>query len=143
MNNFKILDHPADIGILASGKSEEELFISAALGTVSLIIDPESVTNLTNKKIYLRGKNIEDIFTCWLDEIIYLFDSEGFLLSKITNFLINHSKDEYKLQAEISGEKLNKDKHKLKLYLKAVTYHQLEIKKLNDNSWQAKVYFDV
>ena len=46
------------------------------------------------------------------------------------------------LRAILEGEKFNKDKHQVKLYLKAVTYHQLEIKQTKDR-WEAKVFFDV
>ena len=138
MNNFEVLDHPADIGIKVKGETLEELFINAAIGTSSLIIDLKAIEQKEIKKINLQGKNLEDLFIKCLDEIIYLFDSEGFLPKSVKVETIH----ELSLRAIFQGEKFNKNKHEIKLYLKAVTYHQLEIKQTKEG-WEAKVYFDV
>lgn len=139
MKSFEILDHPADIGIKVYGKNLEELFINAALGTTSLIADVNLLSAIIKKEINIKGQNIEELFTKWLDEIIYLFDAEGFL---IKNVLVETCHG-MSLRATISGEKYNKDKHEIKLYLKSVTYHQLEIKQTVNKSWEARVFFDV
>lgn len=139
MNTFKILDHPADIGIEIYGKFVQDIFINAALGTTSLLVDLDLISANTNKEINLKGSSYEKLLTIWLDEIIFLFDSEGFLVKNIETINIDNTS----LKAIIKGEKFNSNNHKMKLYLKAVTHHQLEIKQLQDKSWRAKVYFDV
>lgn len=139
MENYKILDHPADIGIEIHGKSIEELFINATLGTSSLISDLEALEETIRREIKLKAKDFEELFTKWLDEVIYLFDSEGLLIKNVE--ILNQQM--WSLQAIVRGEKYSKNKHRIKLYLKAVTYHQLEIKKLDDGSFFAKVFFDV
>lgn len=138
MKNFEILDHPADIGIKAYGKNLEELFINSVLGSISLVTDTSKLSINLKKEIKLEGNNIENLFTKWLDEIIYLFDSEGFLIKTVH---VSTLQDRY-INATFEGEKFNPNKHKIKLYLKAVTYHQLEIKETK-NGWEAIVFFDV
>ena len=136
--SIEILDHPADIGIKVKGKSLQELFTNAALGTTSLIIDAKTISQNVIKEISLNGNNIEELFIKWLDEIVYLFDAEGFIVKNIKV----ETSHEMSLRAIIMGEKFNPDKHQVKLYLKAVTYHQLEIKQIKEG-WEAIVFFDV
>ncbi|MBI2996433.1 MAG: archease [Candidatus Melainabacteria bacterium] len=139
MLGYEILDHPADIGIKVYGKTIEELFINAALGTTSLITDLDSISTKLKKEIIVKEKSIEELFINWLDEVIYLFDTEGFLAK---NIVVETFHGAF-LHANIEGEIFNKDKHEIKLYLKAVTYHQLEVKQLENKDWEARVYFDV
>lgn len=140
MNSFEILDHPADIGIKVKGETLEKLFINAALGTTFLITEVKDIEyTKIKKKIDFSCKNLTELFTKWLDEVIYFFDSEGFIIRNIKLDSLNDSS----LHATLEGEKLNTQKHKVKLYLKAVTYHQLEIKKDKKDNWEAVVYFDV
>lgn len=136
---FEILDHPADIGIKVTGETLEKLFTNAAIGTGFLIFENKDILHSNIKKeITLSVENITELFTKWLDEIIYLFDSEGFLVKTIRLETLHATS----LHAFLEGEKYNKSKHEIKLYLKAVTYHQLEIKQTK-GSWEATVYFDV
>ena len=138
MKRFEILDHPADIGIEIKGKSLEDLFINAALGTTSLMIEQHEISANTKKEINLKGNDMENLFIKWLDEVIYLFDTEGFLIKNVLVETLRATS----LRAILHGEKYNKIKHEIKLYLKSVTYHQLEIKQTK-KGWGAKVFFDV
>lgn len=144
MKNFKVLDHPADIGIIAYGKNLEDLFINSSIGVTSLMIDTETLSKELEKIINIEGGNIDDLFTKWLDEIIYLSDSEGYFVKEIDELkIINDALSKVlTLQARLKGEKYKKEKHQVKLYLKAVTYHQLKIKQTKEG-WKATVYFDV
>lgn len=138
MKQFEILDHPADIGLIAYGKSIEELFTNALLGTTCLMVGPSTISGALSKNLQIKGKDPEELFINFLDEVIFLFDSEGFLTKDVIVEMLHATS----LRGILKGEKYNPAKHKIKLYLKAVTYHQLEIKKTKDGL-EAKVYFDV
>lgn len=142
MKSFEILDHPADIGIKIYGESIEELFKNAAIGTSSLLIESETIEANITKNINIQGYDREELLINWLDKIVYIFDANRFLVKNISNLVIN-SKDGFSLKAVVHGESFNKYKHTIKLYLKGVTYHQLQLKQLDDKSWEAVVYFDV
>ncbi|MFQ6003010.1 MAG: archease, partial [Candidatus Zixiibacteriota bacterium] len=49
--------------------------------------------------------------------------------------------DGYKLHASVGGELIDVEKHKVKVDVKAVTYHLLKVKKIDDK-WTAKVILD-
>lgn len=139
MKQFEILDHPADIGIKVKGKTLEKMFINAALGTTYLIVETKGTEYIQIKKVVnIACTNLTELFIKWLDEVIYLFDSEGFIIRIVK---VETSRDT-SLHAVIKGEKFDINKHKVKLYLKAVTYHQFEVKQSKEG-WEATVYFDV
>ena len=51
-------------------------------------------------------------------------------------------KGNYKLEAKFSGEKINQSKHKLLNDIKAVTWHEFSVKKIN-SLWVATVIVDI
>jgi len=56
-------------------------------------------------------------------------------------FEIEYFKD-LELSATAIGERLNSNKHPLRAEIKAVTFHDLQIKQVGD-SWEAKIVFDI
>lgn len=120
---YRILEHPADIGIEASGNSLSEAFEYAALGLTSIIVEPASVDPSEQRFVSLKGSDPENLLVKWLSEIIYLYDGEDFLLSDVNV----HRLAQGELEAKLSGEKIIEGKHKLKMDVKAITYHQLKV----------------
>jgi SHS2 domain-containing protein len=120
---YRILEHPADVGIEAFGHSLKEAFKYAALGLTSIIVEPASVDPSEQRSVSLKGTDPENLLVRWLSEIIYLYDGEDFLLSDVDITRIAPGE----LEATLSGEKVLYGKHKLKMDVKAITYHQLEV----------------
>jgi len=135
---YKILEHPADIGLEAYGASLEEMFVNCALGLINIIAGDVIINNSESLEISISALNIENLLVKWLSEILYLFDAKKFLMSFAN---IDYLSDTF-LRAKLSGEKYNPEKHELKLYVKAATYHKLKIEKRN-GIWTCYVYFDV
>jgi SHS2 domain-containing protein len=50
--------------------------------------------------------------------------------------------DEQGLKAKARGEPLDRERHELSHEVKAITYHQLEVKQ-TDQGWQARVIVDI
>ena len=48
---FMILDHPADLGIEAYGQTLAESFEQAALGLISVILDPATVRQVEAERL--------------------------------------------------------------------------------------------
>jgi SHS2 domain-containing protein len=71
-----------------------------------------------------------------LSTVLILFDVEYFA---IRQFNVNIK--ERSLTADCSGEKIDTRKHKLKVEVKAVTYHELEI--TQDDAYHVNVTLDV
>lgn len=138
IEDFKILEHTADIGIIAYGKDIREVFINAAKGLFSLIIDPAEVSARKTWEIAVTAPDREALLVNWLNELIYLLDAQGTLFKDFE--IINMTETELKVKA--SGEKINTKKHHLKREVKAATYHQLKIEQTADG-WRAQVIFDI
>jgi len=136
--DFEILNHTADIGIIAYGEDTSEVFINAARGLFSLIINPEEINIKMHHGISIIGSDREALLVNWLNELIFLVDARGLLFK---NFKISKLSGT-ELKAKASGEKVNTKKHHLIREVKAATYHQLKLEQTSEG-WRAQVIFDI
>jgi len=121
---FKILEHTADGKFKAFGKSLEEAFSNSALAMLSLMTK-DRIKEKIKKKINVKGKDKEQLLYNFLEEILFLLDSENFILSKVKKIKINQEK--VGLTCEITGDKV-KD-YEVFGNVKAITYNSMFIKK--------------
>ena len=135
---FEIIDHTADIGIIAYGKDIKELFSNAALALFSLITEPESVKEKLRRDLEIVSEDRDSLLIEWLNELIYLFDAEHILFTRFDIENLNHNQ----LKASCYGESFDPSRHKIKMGVKAATYHMLKVDK-DGSGYQAQVIFDV
>lgn len=138
MRQFEVLDISGDVGIRAFGISKEELFIHALRGMYSLITDLASVREKRSLEITLERGSVEDLLVSWLNEMVFHFDTSGFIGT--TTELIDFS--ENKIHAVLSGEDFDPRRHEGKLLIKAATYHKLRIENVR-GIWEADIIFDI
>jgi SHS2 domain-containing protein len=135
---FRILDHPADLGIEAYGKTLAEAFEQAALGLVSIIADASKVEGRNCRNVTLEGSDLEHLLVRWLEEILYLYDGEHFIGGR---FQISQLESRW-LQAVVYGEPFDPIRHQTRMDVKAITYHQLKVcDKAGESSVQ--VFLDI
>jgi SHS2 domain-containing protein len=135
--NFIIIDHTADTGIIAYGTDLKQAFANAAKGMFSLITDLRKISEKTYKNVSVKAADRDSLLVAWLNELIYIFDTEQLLFKK---FEINGFTDTG-LEASVYGEKADPHRHILKTGIKSTTYHMLQIK--HNNGYQVRVIFDV
>ncbi len=137
VKEFEILDHTADVGIIAYGNDTNEAFANAAKGLFSLITDLDDVEEIEYRDIELTATDQESLLVGWLNELIYLFDAEQMLFKRfdITRLSQTH------LKARSYGHKVDSSRHKLKTGVKAATYHMLGID--NSDGCKVQVLFDI
>ena len=135
---FHLLEHPSDLGIEASGKTVGEAFEQAALGLIAVIAETDSIERLDERRVTVDAQDYENLLVKWLSEILYLYDGEDFLLKEAKAESISPTR----LVARVSGEKYKPEKHKLKMDVKAVTYHQLSINR-SSHTTIVRVFFDI
>ena len=80
MGGFTLLEHTADTGISAYGDSLEEALSWLAAGMFSLVVDPETVDASHTRTISLVSSDREALAVDWLNELVYLHETTGFLL---------------------------------------------------------------
>ena len=141
MKEFEILEHTADIGIAAYGKTKREVFINSARGMFEIIAG--GTKNLKENfydKIKLEADNLEGLLFAWLNELLYIGETKLVILNKFEIKDLSNNK----IEAEVKGIKINPPSVKVKKEIKAATYHRLEIKKDEESGfWSAQVIFDI
>lgn len=135
---FEILDHTADIGLIIYGKDLETLFKNAGEAFFSLITDIKKVRPREERLIELPPAPLERLMVEWLNELLYLHEVETLLFNR---FDIQSVGGEG-LRAVVKGEFFREEIHEIKTVVKAVTYHQIEVKQ-RDGEWKARVILDL
>jgi SHS2 domain-containing protein len=119
LNNFEEIEHTADWAYRVKGYNLADLFIQAAHGLYALVgMELASEVTVT-RTIKLEGIDRESLLVAWLNELLYLHESEGLGFVEIE---IQHL-DETSLQATVRGASTQQWLKEIK----AVTYHNLSI----------------
>ena len=135
--DFEIIDHTADVGIIAYGADMSQAFANAARALFSLITELDDVQETLHRDIEVTATDEESLLVEWLNELIYLFDAENIIFKRFDITQLNNTQ----LRARSYGEKVDRFKHKLKTGVKATTYHLLKVDK-NDGC-KVQVIFDI
>jgi SHS2 domain-containing protein len=138
MKRFEILDHTADIGITVYGEDLKSLFENAGEAFFHLITDLKKVRLRTERQIEIGGERLERLMVDWLSELLYLHDVENLLFKRF----IVESVGEKGLKAKVKGEFFQDGVHVIKTGVKAVTYHQIEVRQ-EEGGWRARIIFDL
>jgi SHS2 domain-containing protein len=135
---YEVFEHTADVGIHAYGSTLAELFVHAAQGMESLMVAPEQVRSLTSREIAVEGHDSVSLLIAWLNELIFLFDTEYLLLR---DFVIDEISETH-LTARASGEAYDAQRHDLSSAIKAVTWHEAAVTRSNEG-YKARIIFDI
>ena len=136
MRRFKLIEHTADTGLIAYGKTLAEAFANAAYGLFSIIAELRTVKEVESRRLELSEQDLEGLLFEWLNSLIYFFDVEMLLFKRfdIVEF------DKGRLKAICYGEKYDPSRHRLKTGVKSATYHMLKVDEAKN---QVQVIFDV
>ena len=139
---YEVIEHPADVGFLANGKTLEELFAHAALAMFSLACGLQEIEERERREIASTAADVESLLFAWLAEILAVADAEElvFRRAEISYLAIREGRGE--IRGVVYGEKFDRERHHAGTYVKAVTYHQLCVEQTPDG-WRAQVFLDV
>ena len=137
IKEFELIDHTADVGIIAYGSSINQVFANAAKAMFSIITELDSVREVLYRDISVAAPDSESLLVAWLNELVYLFDTENVLFKRFGVSILGDTQ----LEARGYGEKVDLSRHKLKTGIKAATYHMLSVDK--NNGYQVRVIFDI
>ena len=138
-DKFRFLEHTADMGMEVAGKTLEELFIHAADGLREMIFGKVSaVPGDREERIALEGEDVEELLVCWLNELLFLFETRRFIPLVCRMERIGTEG----LRATVGGTTFAEGRFRVLREVKAVTYHRLTVRKMNQG-WQASLYVDL
>jgi SHS2 domain-containing protein len=102
------------------------------------MVDLSDVNPVEERSLRLAGDSLDELLVAWLSELLYLFETEGLLFS---DFRVTVGPG-VSLTATMRGERPAPERHRWKLAVKAVTYHQAEVAPIN-GGWRAQVILDI
>jgi SHS2 domain-containing protein len=138
MKNYELVDHTADIGLKAYGKTLAEAFENAAKGMFDIITDNSEIDSIGQYNIEIESSDLKQLLVDWLSKLLFLNSSRNEIFGF---FKINIDKKNIKLSSKVFGEKFNVLKHRAGSEIKAVTYHMLEVR--NKKPFYVQILFDI
>lgn len=122
MKTYDLIEHTADVGVKAYGKTIEEAFTHAAEAMFDIITDKSTINPIGEYQILLDAPDLEQLLVDWLSELLYLNGALGLVFGKFeVTIFKNH------LSSYVYGEKYDTKKHRMGVEIKAVTYHMLHV----------------
>jgi SHS2 domain-containing protein len=105
----------------------------------TLIVDPETVALVESRPVVVCATDVEDLLMSWLNELIYLHETDGLVLREFEIGKFDPASAE--LEATARGELYEPERHELELGIKACTFNGLEV--VAGPPARVTVYFDV
>jgi len=139
---FEVVDHTADLGIIAYGKTVPELFENAAFGMFSLIASLDGIKEKFRISISIDAHDYEELLITFLNELQYYYATKKVIFKRFEIFNLK----ETHLDANISGGEIadiSTTSSGILHDIKAATYHQLKIEKTSENGYKTRIIFDV
>lgn len=138
---FETLDISGDVGIRAYGQSCEDAFVNAGIGMYSLITDIERIDEKQAIDIDAKGDSLDGLLVSYLNELVFQFDTYGFIGKRIEIVTFSNQPSAF-IKVKVYGEEFDPERHERRLLVKAATYHNIKVEKINDK-WEIEVIFDI
>jgi SHS2 domain-containing protein len=135
---YHLIDHTADFGIQVFGADSQELFTNAALALFDVITEMDVLKGRDSCNITASGEDWSDLMINWLREILYLWNGKERLVKSVKILSLS----EKNISAKIYFDAYKPDRHIIKTEIKAVTYHQIQVKS-SPSGWKAQIIFDI
>lgn len=135
MKRFEIIPHTADVRLYVEGSSLEELFVAALEGMSSFIKDSTLSQYSLEENINLNCSNTTILLIDFLSDVLTYSQINKAVYKKIEFDSISS----VSLKAKIFGEKVETFDEDIK----AVTYHEAEVKKNEKGNFETIIVFDI
>jgi SHS2 domain-containing protein len=133
---YRLIEHTADVGLIAYGQTLAEAFANAAYGMFSIMADLRRVKEVDSRPVEVSAVDSESLLFDWLNSLLYFFDAEQLLFRRFDILTFSDTK----LKAACYGEKADPARHHLKVGVKSATYHMLTVDRQKN---RVKVIFDI
>ncbi len=87
--------------------------------------------------IEVEGYDLENLMYRWIEALLFYYDTELLLFSRF-KVAIN----DLKLKGKAFGERFDESRHERRTVVKAMTYHEMEIRKY-DGKFEIKFVVDI
>jgi len=129
----------ADIAFEAESGSVDGLFETCGLAITDIMVDPKTLRTTTERKLSLRSENLDRLLYDFMTELIVMKDVDSLLFGK---FRVRVSPAGTSLEAVAKGEQIDRERHRLRNDVKAVTMHLFGVKH-ERKTWRTTVVLDI
>lgn len=136
MRRYRLIEHTADIGLVAYGNTLKEAYENAGIGLFSILTDLKKLREAESRTIELNENDADSLLFEWMNSLIFLFEVDKLLFKRFDIIGL----DESHLKAICHGEKYNPSRHTLNTGIKSATYHMLKVDKDKN---RVQVIFDI
>ncbi len=138
LGTFHLVDHTADVGVEATGRTFAEALGWISKGMFSVITDLGTVQPRESITVSVVSDDIDALVVDWLNELLYRHESDGFLA---VEFRLTFDRKAVLVTGQCIGEQVDSERHTTRTAVKAATYHQLEVS--SNGEWRIRVVLDV
>lgn len=135
---YEILDHPADAKFRSVGETRAEAF-SGAVEAFSEIVGGES--GMYHHDVEVESENLDALLFDFLDELIFLQDVNGVVVSHASELSIEKKGDDWKLEAEIMVDDITSESAVMDV--KGPTYNEMQVEYVKGEGWIAQAVIDI
>jgi SHS2 domain-containing protein len=129
----------ADIAFEAKSDSVDGLFETCGLAITDIMVDPKTLRTTTERKLSLQSENLDRLLYDFMTELIVIKDVDSLLFGE---FRVRVSPAGTSLEAVAKGEQIDRERHRLRNDVKAVTMHLFGVKHKR-RSWRTTVVLDI
>jgi len=125
---FGYLEHTADKGVIGYGDTLEAALENTAYGMFSLMAELPRYTATEERPVEVSGGDDISVLKAWLEELVFIFEVDRFLPVEFHVVELTNGK----LRGRIRGRPFGPDIEWLGPQVKAVTYHEMKVEKIDD-----------
>ncbi len=143
---FELKEHTADVLIVGYGESLEEAFANVARAMFEVMTNTDAVEPKKCFEVTADGMDLYQLLYNWLENLLILKDTEGYVFSKFNVRKIEKVDGGYRLVGEACGEEFSPEKHESRTDVKAVTYHEMDISQVEVDGkkvWKVQLVVDI
>jgi len=142
--SYRFLDNvaTADVAFEARGATLHELFLSAWEAALRTMIEnPESINAKCTRHISIAENRLDFLLHDFLQKLLFFKDA-NYELHRVKKIHLTNEQDGYKIRAQLVGEPIDSMRHRMRVDVKAVTFHRLAVVECT-SGWRATVVLDV
>jgi SHS2 domain-containing protein len=135
-------DHTGDVGVKLSAPTLHALFREAAAAFTETITDIAAVRASSSDDVSLGAPTLDDLLVEWLNELLYRFEVRNLLPADAT-VSVTETDNGCSLTGRILSESFDPLRHPVKVLIKGVTYHLMNVRRSESGGWETSVVFDI
>lgn len=136
MGRWEEIDHTADLALHIWAEDLEDLFITAARGMFALVSEPARDADATlSVPIELTAMDEETLLVDWLNELLYLYEIHQQAFRVFDNVAVTSTD----LTAVAYGVPIASSL----AYIKAATFHNLDVVVMPEGGYETEIVFDI